>query len=297
LLELLVAITIIGVLISLLLPAIQAARTSARRMHCANNLKQLGIALNNYHAQRGCLPSGYLSTVNSAGVETGPGWGWIAQTLPYMEQTPLWRSVDFKQPIEDPSNTASQQLIQSLLCPSNVISRPTWPAEVRDNSGSPMSQICRISFCAYVGMYGSTDLKPVGDGLFFRNSRIQYRQITDGMSKTIAAGERAYKLGNATWVGAVTGASMYPDGYDGQFAAKVLKPSSAMVLGHTGSGNGPNNMNSEINQFFSLHGSGVNFVFADGHVVFLASSVDYPLYQSMSTRAGGESTGVVSAGD
>src|SRR6185369_17676486 len=117
LLELLVAITIIGVLISLLLPAIQAARTSARRMHCANNLKQLGIALNNYHAQRGCLPSGYLSTVNSAGAETGPGWGWIAQTLPYMEQTPLWRSVDFKAPIEDPANTASQQLIQSLLCP------------------------------------------------------------------------------------------------------------------------------------------------------------------------------------
>src|SRR5262249_48280243 len=116
LLELLVAVTIIGVLISLLLPAIQAARTSARRMHRANNLKQIGIALNNYQAQRGSLPSGYLSSVNSAGAEIGPGWGWLAQTLPYLEQTPLAQSVDFKQPIEDPANTASQQLIQSLLC-------------------------------------------------------------------------------------------------------------------------------------------------------------------------------------
>jgi prepilin-type N-terminal cleavage/methylation domain-containing protein/prepilin-type processing-associated H-X9-DG protein len=288
--ELLVAITVVGILLALLLPAVQAARTSARRLQCANNLKQVGLALNNYHGQRGALPAGYLSGTSSSGADTGPGWGWLAQTLPYLEQTPLWNSIDFRQPIESPANTASQQLVQSLLCSANVIARPTWPAETRDANGYPMSQICRVSFCAYVGMYGSTDAAPAGDGVFFRNSRICFKHISDGSSKTIAAGERAYKLGNGTWTGAVTGASMYPDGYDGQFAAKVLKPAFAMVLGHTGAGNGPNSRQSEINQFYSLHGDGVNFVFVDGHVMFLSANVDYALYQSMSTRAGSEGT-------
>jgi len=289
LVELLVSITIIGLLIAMLMPALQAARNSARRAHCANNLKNIGLALQNFHAAKGSFPSGYISGVDSSGNETGPGWGWLSQSLTYMDQSPLSSTIDFRQPIESLVNTARNQLISNLLCPANEISKPTWPAEVRDASGEPMSLICRVAFCAYVGMYGSTDTTPTGDGIFFRNSHIRVRDITDGTSRTIAADERAYVLGDGTWVGAVTGASMFPDDYAAKIAVEHLKPASAMVLGHTGLGNGPNNPKSEINQFYSLHGNGVNFVFADGHVAFLPDTIDYSLYQAMSTRAGTES--------
>jgi prepilin-type N-terminal cleavage/methylation domain-containing protein/prepilin-type processing-associated H-X9-DG protein len=288
LLELLVAITVVGLLIALLLPAIQAARESARRTQCASNLKQLGLALMSYHAQRRSFPAGYTSGSSSTGVETGPGWGWAARSLPFLEQSTLWNSIDFRQPIESTVKTKRSELIPNLLCPANELTRPTWPAEMRDAAGNPMSLICSVAFCAYVGMYGSTDDPPLGDGIFFRNSHVRFQDITDGTSQTIAVGERAYLLGNATWVGAVTGASMFPDSYDHTIAVPHLKPSSAMVLSHAGLGNGPNSPTSELNQFYSLHGTGVNFVFADGHVVFLPETIDYLVYRAMSTRAGGE---------
>ena len=286
--ELLVVITVVGVLVALLLPAVQAARDSARRAQCASNLKQVGLALMHHHAQRRALPSGYVSGISNSGVDIGPGWGWLASSLPFLEQMSLWSSIDFRQPIESPANAACKELISTLLCPANELRRPTWRAEVRDPAGNPMSQICRVAFCAYVGMYGSTDASSTGDGLFFRNSRVRFRDIVDGTSQTIAAGERAYRLGDATWVGAVTNASMFPDPYAAQIAVPHLKPSSAMVLSHVGLGNGPNSPSSEINQFYSLHGDGVNFVFADGHVVFLDGMIDYRVYQAMATRAGGE---------
>jgi prepilin-type processing-associated H-X9-DG protein/prepilin-type N-terminal cleavage/methylation domain-containing protein len=289
--ELLVVITVIGILVSILLPAVQAARDSARRTQCASNQKQVGLALHHYHSQRNSFPPGYITTVSDTGEETGPGWGWMATTLPFIEETRLWSAIDFRQPIESPANVASKQLVSSLLCPANELRRPTWPAEVRDSSGNPMSQICRVAFCAYVGMQGSTDVDPGSDGILYRNSHVRNRDITDGTSQTIIVGERAYRLGDATWVGAVTNASMFPDKYDAKLAVPHLKPSSAMVLSHAGLGNGPNGPMCEINQFYSLHGDGVNYVFADGHVVFLPGTIDYPVYRAMATRAGGEVAG------
>jgi prepilin-type processing-associated H-X9-DG protein len=211
--------------------------------------------------------------------------------LTYLEQTPLSNSIDFRQPIESPANVARSQSPPNLLCPSNALTEPNWPAEVRDASGNPMSLICNVGFCAYVGMYGSTDACPNGDGVFFRNSHIRNHDITDGTSRTIAVGERAYRLGDATWVGAVTGAKMFPDADDGEVAAPHLKPSFAMVLSHAGLGNTPNSPTSEIDQFYSLHGDGVNFAFTDGHVVFIPGSIDYNVYLGLATRAGGEAVG------
>ena len=241
-----------------------------------------------YHDSRASLPSGYLSNVSSAGVETGHGWGWIAQALPQIEETGLFASLDLQQPIESPANVNRQRLIPNLLCPSNDLDDTSWPAEVRDANGTPTSLICNVGFGAYVGMFGSTDTTPSGDGLFFRNSRVRWRNVTDGTSQTILAGERAYRLGEATWVGAVTGAMMFPDSDEGEIAAPHLKPAWAMVLGHAGLGNCPNAPLSEINQFYSLHGQRANFVFADGHVIFLEGAIDYAVYRAMATRAGGE---------
>ncbi len=102
-------------------------------------------------------------------------------------------------------------------------------------------------------------------------------------------GERSHLLGEATWAGSVTGAILFPTDNNniGRFRAET---SSGMVLGHAGEGAGPGSPNSDVNQFYSLHGgsSGVNFLFADGHVSFLSSSINYQQYLMLATCAGGE---------
>src|SRR5690349_11264679 len=95
LIELLVAVTIIGVLIAILLPAVQSAREAARRAHCVNNLKQIGIALHNYEGALGVLPPGYVSRFTAGGDDTGPGWGWAAMLLPPLEQPATFAAVNF----------------------------------------------------------------------------------------------------------------------------------------------------------------------------------------------------------
>ena len=99
LIELLVVISIIAILIALLLPAVQAAREAARRAQCVNNLKQIGLALANYESAIGTFPSGYIDRQNNSiytpDLDMGPGWGWAALSLPFMEQQPLYNSINF----------------------------------------------------------------------------------------------------------------------------------------------------------------------------------------------------------
>src|SRR5262245_5966827 len=104
LIELLVVIGIIGVLVALLIPAVQAARESARRTSCINNLRQIGIALQSYESTHKTLPSGYISSFNSDGTDTGPGWGWAALLLNNIEENTLHARLNFTRPIEDPVN-------------------------------------------------------------------------------------------------------------------------------------------------------------------------------------------------
>src|SRR5262249_2889713 len=108
LIELLVVITIIGVLIALLLPAVQSALEAERRAQCVNNLNQLGLALHNYHSAHQTLPPGYVSNFDSSGNDTGPGWSWAAMLLPQMEQRPLFDAINFGTPIEAPSNQTTR---------------------------------------------------------------------------------------------------------------------------------------------------------------------------------------------
>ncbi len=282
-------ISIIGVLIALLLPAVQAAREAARRAQCVNNLKQIGLAFHNYEGVHISLPSGYLSAVDAQGNETGPGWGWAAMILPQMEQANTFSAANFSIGIELPANsTARLALIGGFLCPSDRY-EPSWPAVARDYvTGAPTREICRVAPSNYVGVSGITEPGPDGEGVLFRGSRIAFRDITDGLSHTIAVGERSHFLGPATWPGAVTGALLY-DGDGDTVGTATVETAPGMVLGHTGEGAGPGANRSEPNQFYSLHaGRGADFLFADGHVAFLKSSMNYGVYKALSTRSGGE---------
>ena len=120
-------ITIIGVLIALLLPAVQAAREAARRMACSNNLKQIGLALHNYHTAINSFPPGYISAVGPTKIpawfadDLGPGWGWAAMTLPYLEQGNVYAQINFSKDVTDPTNTVARTTsLPVFLCPSDA---------------------------------------------------------------------------------------------------------------------------------------------------------------------------------
>jgi prepilin-type N-terminal cleavage/methylation domain-containing protein/prepilin-type processing-associated H-X9-DG protein len=290
LIELLVVISIIGLLIALLLPAVQAAREAARRAQCVSNLKQLGLAVHNYESTHRTLPPGYVSNFDADGNDTGPGWGWAAMLLPPLEQNPLFNAVNFNLAIETPANlTARLSVINVYLCPSDTV-RPSWTAYQRTLDGTPTQAICQVGPSNYVGVTGTTEPSADGNGVFFRNSQVAIRDVTDGTSQTLAVGERSHRLGEATWVGSVTNTVLYPPPGDTDgvgFPRAETAP--GMTLGHIGERHGPGDPASEVNQFYSLHaGRGVNFLFVDGHVAFLKSTMNYQTYLALATRAGGE---------
>ncbi len=147
LVELLVVIAIIGLLVSLLLPAVQAAREAARKLQCSNNLKQIGLAVLNYESAHRVFPSGYISyaTHNGFGPSSAaldpdtwdgaPGWSWSTLILPFMEQSSLSNAINSAEPIWSPANRIFvKQSIPAFLCPSS--SGPTDPVELRDVSGA-----------------------------------------------------------------------------------------------------------------------------------------------------------------
>ncbi len=288
LIELLVVIGIIGLLVALLLPAIQAARESARRSQCANNLRQIGVALQTYEGSNRSLPSGYISEFTSNGTDTGPGWGWAALLLNNLEENSLRGQLQLDRPIEDPANAENRvRLVTVYLCPSDGVV-PAWTA-LKATDPTPQNKICDVASANYVGVFGDTEPGIDGSGLFFRNSHVRFREISDGTSHTIAVGERSHLLGEATWVGSVTGAVLAPGlGDNDGVGVFEIEHGSSMVLGHAGEGKGPGDPTGDVNMFYSQHPNGVNFVFADAHVAFLTTDLDPKIFKAMTTRAGGE---------
>jgi prepilin-type N-terminal cleavage/methylation domain-containing protein/prepilin-type processing-associated H-X9-DG protein len=274
LIELLVVIAIIGVLIALLLPAVQRAREAARRIQCVNNLKQMGIALHSYHDAHGCLPSGYTYVERF----TWGGFGWATMILPGVEQKPLFNAANFDLPLwSDANTTVATTAINFYLCPSDETSQG------RFLNRDPY----QYAMASYVGSFGPGDLDVTPEdrrGLFSRNSRTRFAEVTDGLSQTLAVGERhngkfervigsaGHVFAETVWVGAIM------EGYTDAHGHTTL-----FVAGHT-----PTSPSFDDQDAASRHDGGTNFAFGDGSVHFLKNTIDLSVYQSLSTRAGGE---------
>jgi len=288
LIEILVVISIIGILVGLLLPAVQQAREAARRMSCSNNLRQVGLAIQNYHSAHKRLPPGYLSASDALSNDLGPGWGWGSMILGELEQSSLMRQISFGLPIEHSSNASARTFkISSYLCPSDTVKTP-WNVVSRDSTGNAVATICTVAASNYTGVFGIREPIGDGDGVLFRNSRIGMKDVTDGTSTTMIVGERSQRWGEATWTGSVTGASLFPP--VNSPALPHIEPSSSMVLGHTFEG-APNSQDLELNNFSSLHAAGAHMLFVDGHSQFISASTDKFTFRALSTRSGAESLG------
>jgi len=286
LVELLVVIAIIGILVALLLPAIQAARESARKVSCRNNLHQIGVAMHNYESAFRKLPPGYTYAKGAQG--NALGHSWTDMILPFMELNSIHDRIDFKKPIYDPINAAIREThIDSLLCPTDDVS-PTGFVEMGDE---------RYAMACYVANFGTPDLDedqeqrldPSGRpwGPFYRNSTTKLKDITDGTAKTLMVGERQNGLFRhkgshgvhieyeTTWAGAVREISDFDDDH------------GHMVLFQTG--HTPNHADSDDRDVSASHSGEALYLMCDASVHSIRESIDDKVYFALGTMNGGES--------
>jgi prepilin-type N-terminal cleavage/methylation domain-containing protein/prepilin-type processing-associated H-X9-DG protein len=309
LIELLVSIAIIAILVGLLVPAVQSARESARRVTCRNNLRQFGLALHGYHETHGSLPSGYLSNTvalngppvivpkpyiydapppvasETRGEASLPGWSWLAQSLPQLDQAPLYHEIDFNKAVEAGGNAVSRvRPLPVAQCPSDT---GTGTFNVLDEFNMTIADAATSSYAASFGCFGLINTYPdQSNGLFFRNSAIKIRDITDGASNTIAVGERPAMFSKAPWAGVMSGGTCRTTpGAPVYLSSTELAPVMVLARMRYRSLNGPW---SEPYDFFSPHKGQVFFLFADGSVRGLSDGMDQEVMISLSTRAGGE---------
>jgi prepilin-type N-terminal cleavage/methylation domain-containing protein len=285
LVELLVVIAIIGILVALLLPAIQAARESARKTSCRNNLHQVGIAIHNYESAYRKLPPGYKYVQGSQGNALGHSWG--SMVLPFMELKDIYDKIDFKKPIYDPINAAMREVhIDSLICPTDDVS-PTGFVEMGTE---------RYAMACYVANFGTPDLDedqeqelaPNGRpwGPFYRNSQTKLKDITDGTSKTLMIGERQNGLFRhagshgvhfayeTTWAGAVREISDPTDDH------------GHMVLFQTA--HTPNHADSDDRDVSASHSGEAQFLMCDASVHSISENIDEKIYFALGTMNSGE---------
>ena len=293
LVELLVVIAIIGILIALLLPAVQAAREAARRMSCTNNMKQIGLGLHMYHDTFKTLPAGWRGFDPSTGQPHWfglPGWAWSASILSYMEQTAIHDSLlHFDRPITDPVNDDARVAEISIFrCPTDTGEKTFDLAGGGPSVGGGVTFPIEIATGNYIGAFGTADLHDVcspsspafngceGNGTFFLNRQVRFADIKDGLSNTLVVGERSSKLAPSTWVGVVTGA----------------QHGVARVAGlATFPPNSEENEEHYSHSFSSFHPAGTNFLSGDGSVKLISETIAEQAFHALTTRSAGDTVG------
>jgi prepilin-type N-terminal cleavage/methylation domain-containing protein/prepilin-type processing-associated H-X9-DG protein len=274
LVELLVVIAIIGILVGLLLPAVQGARETARRMSCSNNMKQIGMALHNYESSYRRFPVG---SVQSNFISPFVG------ILPMLEQSSNFQQWDFRLSYTHPINRAvANQTIPTYLCPSMTLPRevPFRPAREVGGPGS------------YLLSEGSDDWMVTADGVFgldwptfgFRNPNRRFADIVDGTSTTFFAGETVYNYKDSMWpVSAGAPHAGTPRWGTARWAVGYTRISLGTTLF-------PFNVHSAaaMGGYASMHPGGANFLFADGSVRFLSQNISTLAYRAAGTMNGYE---------
>lgn len=330
LIELLVVIAIIAILIALLLPAVQQAREAARRTQCKNNVKQLGLALHNYHDTFLTFPPGGVSSVTSGAPYQG--WGWNTMLLPYMDQAPLYNQFNFSNSMQvtitaQPTLMATQ--IGALRCPSDVGQNivnfvnvaPTVPAAVTPGA-TQTNMFGRSNYLGVVG-WSITPVNPSGllqgvppqtanyRGIFGANSKVNIGAMTDGTSNSIVIGERyspnaggaagaIQPIGHGVWAGCGDPANV--DGLASIFgdtaATTNLAPNASATALASGATsyriNGNNNGTASRGQtsgFGSLHVGGCHFLIGDGTVRYISENIDTTIYRNLGSINDGNPIG------
>ena len=284
LIELLVVIAIIGVLVALLLPAVQQAREAARRSQCKNNLKQIGLALHNYHELYRGFPPGYTYRPGTMS-ENAAGFAWGAMILPMVDQAPLYSQFNWNLAVWDAANIPPRtRHLPVFLCPSDPVSSGSF-VEM-----GPVPETYAMG--CYVGNFGPPDLDATQeqrDGMFSRNSSTSASDVLDGLSNTLFVGERV----NGPF--RTAGAHGVHVTYETTWCCAVREHTDPtddhghMILFQ--SGHVPNSPLSDDRDVSAPHIGLAQFLLGDGSVRAIGENIDFGLYQKLSTRAGGEVVG------
>ena len=277
LVELLVVIAIIGILIALLMPAVQSTREVARRTSCLNNLSQLGLAVHNYEFHFETLPPGVTNPDGPIRNEPqGIHVSWIVKVLPYLEERALFDRFDQSAGAYDPKNAAARAAkIRVLMCPS-------YP-------GEETNQAQTDALTTYAGCYHDSEapIDKDNSGLLFLNSKIRYGDIYDGSTKTILIGEYLPNEDALGWVSGTRATLRNPSSLDDGNPYHLQIP-----LGdeeQNGSFGAPIDP-LHVGGFGSSHAGGANLEFADGSARFLSYDTDPKLLRQLGNRADGEIT-------
>ena len=312
LVELLVVIAIIGILIGMLLPAVQQVREAARRTQCANNLRQLALATHNYESSRGQFPPGLNLPISSAGIfagsdianKVGPPpikdrfGSWMSWILPQIEQNNLAAAYDFSQKGEFTTNTNATtspgaQAVPAFNCPADIN-----PGEVNEVSGHYFAANSYFGSSGIQAWY-SLSYDPSEDlmfnGMYYYNSKVTFAKMIDGSSNTLAIGERysvdkVYDEFSSSPFSSFRGWAWSGFNSVRDCLAGTLVPVNYQIP----EGQDPNNFNNGVSDnkfssFSSAHPGGANFAIGDGSVRFISaeSTADLPLLQSLAKIADG----------
>lgn len=310
LIELLVVIAIIGILIALLLPAVQSAREAARRTQCQNNFKQTVLALNNFHSAIRSFPEGTRTSRNFTMPPGEPdikskygtslnGIGWSAFILPYLEAQSVHDLIDSNDQMSSTGTfKAASYIIPTFICPTDATNDDFWSecCSNIDQTGVPYQDIRRTNIAGVAdddrALASSYQATSVGDGILFNFSRISSRRIPDGLSKTAIIGEVTGATGpdpggsganvGITWWWLTRNVADMSNGVNG---ADSVPGGRNLALDPVDGDGG--NRHAELfgeTAFSSFHTGGCYIGFADGHIEFLSQDTHQAILYSMATR-------------